>query len=172
MPEITIIISNGEGETATLKAPSDLPLPNITSSIQSALEKCSAQVAYQRSQVKHTLENSVRGWDLDSLGKWGSVDESVVFFPTVKVDAYDLNSVQELIADERSQVQIDSYMLETWSEMSDFDRALSLAALIACYEGVMLTVRFPMDFEIGDAKYCPAPGIVRDLWEKMKGLSK
>ena len=162
MPEITITISNKDGETSTLTAPSDLPFSAVTASVQSALEKCSLSVKRQRHWAENVVKNIAPDWDLDNLGKWGAVDDTVVFFPTVKVDA----------DDELSDMQSEAYKLQAWSEMTDFVKALSLAALIACYENVQLTARYPMDFEIGDAKYCPAPGVVRDLWEKMKGLAK
>ena len=172
MPEITITISNKDSETATLTAPSDLPLSSVTASVQSALEKCSASVKRQKYWAENVVKNIAPDWDLDDLGKWGAVDETVAFFPTVKVDADDLLEVDTVVDDELSAIQIEAYKLQAWSEMTDFVKALSLAALIACYENVQLTVRYPMDFEIGDDKYCPAPGVVRDLWEKMKGLAK
>lgn len=172
MPEIAITISNGEGETAILKAPSDLPLPSITASVQSTLEKCGLSVKRQRYWAENVVKNIAPDWDLDNLGKWGAVDDAVVFFPTVKVDADDLLEVDTVVDDELSAIQIEAYKLQAWSEMTDFVKALSLASLIACYENVQLVVRYPMDFEIGDDKYCPAPGIVRDLWEKMKGYAK
>ena len=172
MPEITITISNKDGETATLTAPSDLPFPAVTTSVQSALEKCSASVQRQRYWAENVVKNIAPNWDLDDLGKWGAVDGTVLFFPTAKIDLHELNSVLDLIGDSYSQVQMGDYTLEAWSEMTDFVKALSLAALIACYENVQLTARYPMDFEIGDDKYCPAPGIVRELWTTMKGLAK
>jgi hypothetical protein len=101
------------------------------------------------------------------------VDNAVVFFPDTKVTADDLEEVNAVTIEERSLVEVaDTFKLQAWSEMTDFVKALSLASLIACYEGAMLVVRYPMDFEIGDDKYCPAPGVVRDLWEKMKGYAK
>ena len=173
MPEITITISNKDGETAILTAPSDLPLPAVTASVQSALEKCSTPLIRQRAWAENVAKNIAPNWDLDTLGTWGSVDNAVVFFPDTKVSTDDLEVVSEVISEERSVVEVaDVFKFQAWSEMTDLVKALSLASLIACYEGAMLTVRYPMDFEIGDDKYCPAPGVVRDLWEKMKGYAK
>lgn len=172
MPEITITISNGEDKSAVLKAPSELPLPSITASVQSALEHCSASVKRQGDWAEDVVENIAPGWDLNLLGKWGVVDKTVVFFPTAKVDAYDLSSVQDIINDDRSVISIEDFKLELWIDMTNFVKALTLSALIACYEKTMLIVRSSMDFEIGDGKYCPVPGIVRELWEKMKGYAK
>lgn len=107
------------------------------------------------------------------LGTWGAVDNAVVFFPDTKVNTDDLEEVSAVISDERSVVEVANiFKFQAWDEMTDLVKALSLASLIACYENAQLTVRYPMGFEIGDAKYCPAPGIVRDLWEKMKGYAK
>lgn len=172
MFKITITVSKGEGETSTLTAPSDLPLPAVTASVQSALEKCSASVERQKYWAENVVKNIAPNWDLDNLGKWGAVDGTVIFFPTAKIDLHELDSVLELMSDTYSQVKMGDYTLEAWSEMDDFVKALTLAALIACYENVQLTVHCPIDFEIGDDKYCPAPGVVRDLWEKMKGYAK
>ena len=170
---LKITISNKDGETSTLTAPSDLPLPAVTASVQSALEKCSLSVKRQRYWAENVVKNIAPDWDLDNLGKWGAIDDTVVFFPDTKVNIDDLDEVSAVTSGERSVVEVaDIFKLQAWDEMTDLVKALSLASLIACYEGAMLTVRYPMDFEIGDAKYCPAPGIVRDLWEKMKGLAK
>ena len=173
MPEITITISNKDGETSTLTAPSDLPLPAVTASVQSALEKCSASLICQKAWAGNVAKNIAPNWDLDTLGTWGAVDNAVVFFPDTKVNTDDLDEVSAVTSGERSVVEVaDTFKLQAWDEMTDLVKALCLASLIACYEGAMLTVRYPMDFEIGDDKYCPAPGVVRDLWEKMKGLAK
>lgn len=172
MSEISITIKDVDGETATLTGPSDLPLSSVTSSIQSALEKCSASAVRQKAWAENVAENIAPSWDLDRLGKWGTLDGTVVFFPYAKVDEYNLLSVQDIVNDDSSVISIGDYKLQLWTEMTDFVKALSLAVLIACYEKTMLVIRSSMDFEIGDDKYCPAPGIVRELWEKMKGLSK
>ena len=173
MPEITITISNKDGETSTLTAPSDLPLPALTASVQSALDKCSVSLIRQRAWAENVAKNIAPNWDLEMLGTWGAVDNAVVFFPDVKVTTDDLEEVSAVISDERSVVEVANiFKFQAWSEMTDLVKALSLAALIACYEGAMLTVRYPMDFEIGDDKYCPAPGVVRNLWTIMKGLAK
>lgn len=172
MLKITITISNKDGETSTLTAPSDLPLPAVTASVQAALDKCSVSVQRQGAWAKSICEDVVPSWNLNSLGKWGAVDGSVLFFSTANIDLHDLNSVLDLIGDSYSQVKMGDYTLEAWSEMDDFVKALTLASLIACFEKVNLTVRYPMDFEIGDDKYCPAPGVVRELWTIMKGLAK
>lgn len=173
MPEITITISNKDGETATLTAPSDLPLSSVTASVQSALEKCSTSLIRQKAWAENVAKNIAPNWDLDRLGTWGAVDNAVVFFPDVKVTTDDLEEVSEVISDGRSVVEVaDTFKLQAWSEMTDLVKALSLASLIACYESARLTVRYPMDFEIGDDKYCPAPGIARELWATMKGLAK
>jgi hypothetical protein len=173
MSEISITIKGIDGETATLTAPSDLPLSSITASVQSALEKCSTSLIRQRAWAENVAKNIAPNWDLDTLGTWGVVDNTVIFFPNTKVTTNDLEEVNAVTIEERSLVEVaDTFKLQAWDEMTDFVKALSLAALIACYEGAMLVVRYPMDFEIGDDKYCPAPGIVRNLWEKMKGYAK
>jgi hypothetical protein len=172
MPEITITICNGLNETSILRASSDMPLSAVTASVQSALDKCSTLIARRKAWAKNICEDVVKTWNLDLLGKWGAVDGTILFFPTAKIDAHDLFSVSELIEDTYSQIQMGDYVLEAWSEMNDFVKALTLAALIACFEKVNLTVHDPLDFEIGDDKYCPAPGVVRDLWKEMKGYAK
>ena len=172
MSKITITICNGLNETSILRASSDLPLSDVTGSVQAALEKCSTSIQRQKAWAKSICDDIAPSWNLTHLGKWGAVDSTVLFFPTAKIDLHELNSVLELIEDTYSQVQMGDYTLEAWSEMDDFVKALTLASLIACFEKVNLTVRSLMDFEIGDDKYCPAPGIVRDLWEKMKGYVK
>ena len=172
MPEITITICDRKGVTSILTAPSDLPLSAVTASVQSALEKCSASVQRKKAWAQGICEDIAPSWNLTYLGKWGAVDGTVLFFPTAKIDLHELNSVLELIGDTYSQVEMGDYTLEAWSEMDNFVKALTLASLIACFEKVNLTVRYPMDFEIGDDKYCPAPGVVRELWATMKGLAK
>lgn len=173
MSEISITIKGVEGETATLTAPSDLPLSSVTASIQSALEKCSASAVRQKAWAENVAGNIAPNWDLDNLGTWGAVDGTVVFFPEITVNQADLEEAGALVEGDRSVVEIANvFRLQAWCEMTDLVKALTLATLLACYTGAMLTVRYPMDFEIGDEKYCPAPGIARELWEKMKGLCK
>lgn len=172
MSEITITISNGEDKSAVLKAPSALPLPAVTASVQGALEECSASGKRQEEWAEDVAGNIAPSWDLDLLGKWGTLDGTVVFFPIAKVAEYDLSSVQDIIKGDRSVISIGDYKLQSWTEMTDFVKALSLGALIACYEKTMLVIRSSMDLKIGDDKYCPVPGIARKLWEKLKGYAK
>lgn len=172
MAKITITISNEEGDSVVLKAPPDIPLSMLTSSVQCALVDCSAFTKRQRAWSQNVWENVVPNWDLDSLGHWGAVEGSVIFFPTTAVDAHALNSVKEVIEDERAEVEIGSFKFCCWSDMCNFVKALSLAALIACHERTMLIVRSTSNFEIGDGKYCPVPGVARALWEKMKEFTK
>lgn len=170
--KITVTISSDAGQSSILTVPSDLPFSDITTFVQSALDKCSDSVRWQKAWADDIVATDASFSDLGDLGKLGAVDGTVVFSPTSKVDISDLYAVKELIDDERSVVEIGSFKLEAWNDKGDFFKALSLAALIACYEDVMLIVRYPRGFEIGDDKYCPAPGIVRDLWNIMKGLAK
>lgn len=173
MSEISITIHGSDGETATLTAPSDLPLSSVTASIQSALEKCSASAVRQKAWAEDVAGNIAPQWDLDRLGTWGAVEGTVVFFPKITVNQGDLEMASEVVEGERSVAECaDIFKLQAWDDMTDLVKALSLATLLACYAGAMLTVRYPVDFEIGDAKYCPVPGIARELWEKMKGLCK
>ena len=173
MSEISITIKGVDGETATLTAPSTLPLSSVTASIQSALEKCSASAVRRKAWAENVTNNIAPNWDLDNLGTWGAVDGTVVFFPEITVRQADLEIAGELIGGDRSVVEVaNCFWFQAWSDMSDLEKALTLATLLACFTGAMLTVRYPMDFEIGDEKYCPAPGIARELWEKMKGLCK
>ena len=173
MSEISITIKGVKGETATLTAPSEVPLSSVTASIQSALEKCSASAVRQKAWAENVARDIAPNWDLDNLGTWGSVDGTVVFFPEITVNQGNLEEVSALVEGDRSVVEVaNCFRFQAWSDMSALEKALTLATLLACYTGAMLTVRYPMDFEIGDEKYCPAPGIARELWEKMKGLCK
>ena len=173
MSEISITIKGVDGETATLTAPSDLPLSSVTSSIQSALEKCSASAVRRKAWAENVAGNVAPNWDLDRMGTWGAVDGTVVFFPEITVNQGDLEEVSELVEGDRSVIEgANCFKFQAWDDMTDLAKALTLATLLACYAGAMLTVRYPMDFEIGDVKYCPPPGIARELWEKMKGLCK
>ena len=163
-----MLIQQGD-QKAELAVPDEIPFGEMVKAAQEAVKEASNNTKEAKSWASDTLDN-IKEW-LGNFGQWACVDSAILFIPTRRVDACDLNCVVEITRDVMSQVKIDGFDFNFWEELSDapFLRRVALGAILASWEKVQMTIRRDGSITLNnDPLYHPVYEDAAILWSRVQ----
>ena len=162
-----MLIQQGD-QKAELAVPDEIPFGEMVKAAQDAIEEASDNTREAKSWASDRLDN-IKEW-LGDFGQWACVDSAILFIPTLKVDAYNLNSVVDIIGGLRSQEKIDGFDFNFWEEIDDnaFLRRVTLGAILASWEKVQMTIRRDGSITLNnDPLYHPVYKDAAIIWSRV-----